>query len=412
MKQYIDDILRNQYNIITFKFEDDRMFNVFMRRFMNDSLHNNEMLKKPSELKYIGNGNYEFVSGEYEIKINNSILYIKYDSEKKYYELYNRKFVMKRKIDEIEDYEIQPSLNERINVHTSDKIVNNNDIPSIMENIRNKIISSLELSSIKNSFMELIKKIMIFIKLFRHYSILTAATMSVKLIYENMLISINNFINDYRTSTYNQQTIDDLKNIISFINKKYYNPQNNVTYYTHINDGWRFASTSDHYDLTDFKSDNNMQPVFDSIVKFFNSEDLYKKEKWRFKYGCLLIGPPGTKKTSFVRILASIYKYNIYNMDLLNSTINNENLLNLLHTVPSESIILFDEIDKQLENIYDVTNNKKLYINALFSGLDGCIPIENRVIIIMTSNIANFLDEDQMKALCRKGRIDDVFYFN
>ena len=82
-------------------------------------------------------------------------------------------------------------------------------------------------------------------------------------------------------------------------------------------------------------------------------------------------------------------------------------LITLFNQVPMNSIILIDEIEKQLETI-NINKNKSLSYGGILSAMAGAEKLSHSVIIIITVNDIDKLDSDFKKSLIRPGRIDNV----
>jgi mitochondrial chaperone BCS1 len=152
----------------------------------------------------------------------------------------------------------------------------------------------------------------------------------------------------------------------------------------------------------------------------------FKKSKRRYTHlgvpyhrGYLLYGPPGTGKTSLVSALAGEFGMSIYAVNL--NDFNDRSLKTAINDVPSNSIILFEDIDcmqsrparievgerkkgqtsKDPNAKEDSLNRLGVTLSGLLNVLDGFYAPEN-VLFVMTTNRIEVLDE----ALLRPGRID------
>jgi len=98
----------------------------------------------------------------------------------------------------------------------------------------------------------------------------------------------------------------------------------------------------------------------------------------------------------------------MYNMSVYCITLNHEKmcdsaLTNLINSIPPSSIVVFDEIDKQL-----VDKPKRVSIGGILSAIDGPSRLPTRCLVILTSNVREFLTAPNMEALVRPGRIDQA----
>jgi len=89
-----------------------------------------------------------------------------------------------------------------------------------------------------------------------------------------------------------------------------------------------------------------------SLDFFFANKDFYKKQGQRHKYVTLLLGPPGTGKTTFVTAYANQNKRHIYSLNLKDS--REGDLANLIDTLDTKKgDLLIDDFD----HYYSVLGN-------------------------------------------------------
>jgi ATP-dependent 26S proteasome regulatory subunit len=160
--------------------------------------------------------------------------------------------------------------------------------------------------------------------------------------------------------------------------------------------------------------------IQDDLEKFLVQKSFYKELGLPFKRGYLLSGKPGTGKTSLIYTMSCTLKRDLYYVNL--KQIEDDMTLNkMMSSVPSKSIIVFEDIDcqsdithKRDQDIVKVVSKKsnddknmslftldKLTLSSLLGCLDGYI-LSDEQIIIMTTNYPEKLD----KALIRPGRMD------
>nr|QZX43484.2 AAA family ATPase [Mimivirus sp.] len=133
-----------------------------------------------------------------------------------------------------------------------------------------------------------------------------------------------------------------------------------------------------------------MQQVLSDVHKFKISQDIYQKYGVNYRRGYLLYGPSGTGKTTIIEIVAKTYNMEFYSVNLNSDNMNDTILVNLISKIPPNSIISFEEIDKQIETL-DKNNNRKISVGGILTALDGPQRLSHGTIVIMTANNKNFL---------------------
>lgn len=159
------------------------------------------------------------------------------------------------------------------------------------------------------------------------------------------------------------------------------------------------------------------------VEKFRGSWRRYRQLGVPYHRGYLLHGPPGTGKTSLVSALADRFGMGVYLVNL--NLFNDRSLAIAINDVPSNSVILFEDIDcmhgskarqdkedppsngggKPPESRDDALDRLGVTLSGLLNVLDGFTSPEN-VLFVMTTNRMEALD----KALLRPGRIDYRLY--
>jgi chaperone BCS1 len=158
-----------------------------------------------------------------------------------------------------------------------------------------------------------------------------------------------------------------------------------------------------------------------NISSFLRSKDLNLKLGIPRKRGLIFNGPPGTGKSASAYALSSHLKMKLYKIPT--DIRGKSELVELISKIPGNSIILFDEMDKILDN---VVHKRKEFKNnciqnmqdlvkpnfgelllSLLGILDGYNSL-NSCIIIFTSNSIDRIEP----TLIRPGRIDEIIEFS
>lgn len=148
--------------------------------------------------------------------------------------------------------------------------------------------------------------------------------------------------------------------------------------------------------------------ILNDAKTFIDKKEWYQDMGIPWRRGYLLYGPPGNGKTSLTFALASELKFDIYILNLAGTTINGDGLMNLLNQVPSNAIVLIEEIDEVFKNHKEAEDVKLvggLTHTSLLNALDGVAAREGRI-VVMTTNYKERISP----ALIRPGRADMHLY--
>jgi len=154
--------------------------------------------------------------------------------------------------------------------------------------------------------------------------------------------------------------------------------------------------------------ENKSERILKDIQEFINTPKWYSDRGIPYRRGYLLYGPAGTGKTSFITALAGELEYSICVLNLSERGLSDDRLNYLMMKVPSQSIVLLEDIDSAFVNRNESSAVKSAYdglnqvtFSGLLNMLDGVASTEARI-LFMTTNYIERLDP----ALIRPGRID------
>lgn len=131
---------------------------------------------------------------------------------------------------------------------------------------------------------------------------------------------------------------------------------------------------------------------------FLDKKELYAKAQIPFKRGYLFYGAPGNGKSSIAYAMAEHLKYDVYMINP--ATLIPENFTKAFNDIPSNSIVLIEDIDSFYNQRKPINNNKVNY-STFINALSGVEKKENIITVFTTNHIEN-LDP----ALIRAGRCD------
>lgn len=140
------------------------------------------------------------------------------------------------------------------------------------------------------------------------------------------------------------------------------------------------------------------QSLIADLDGFLAKKDLYEKAQIPFKRGYLFYGSPGNGKSSIAYAIAEHLKYDVYMINP--ATLIPENFNTAFNNIPSNSIVLIEDIDSFYNQRKPINNNKVNY-STFINALSGVEKKENIITVFTTNHIEN-LDP----ALIRAGRCD------
>lgn len=205
-----------------------------------------------------------------------------------------------------------------------------------------------------------------------------------------------------------------LQTFMDKIYKTYSSPAEKTVFFTSDENRWSFPIFKNPRNKDKIVLTPEIQDVFQELDQFRSpeTETTFRENQQPYRKGLLLVGKAGTGKTTILEVMATEYKMSVHLVNLNSAHMTDTLLINLLTKVPPKSIIVFDEIDKQLETLKANVNNQ-VSIGGILSAIDGPQRLANGVIVMMTSNSENFLDEHKIRdSLIRYGRIDKIHRLN
>ncbi|KAI3850472.1 hypothetical protein MKW98_000282 [Papaver atlanticum] len=166
--------------------------------------------------------------------------------------------------------------------------------------------------------------------------------------------------------------------------------------------------------------------IMDDLIAFSKAKDYYSKTGKAWKRGYLLLGPPGTGKSSMIAAISNFMNYDIYDLELKSVKRGNTELRKLLLDTSDRSIIVIEDIDcnialanKRKTKKKKQTKKEKAYeqrlaerlgdqdvtLSGLLNFIDGLwSSTGGERLVIFTTNHIEKLDP----ALIRRGRMDKL----
>lgn len=152
----------------------------------------------------------------------------------------------------------------------------------------------------------------------------------------------------------------------------------------------------------------DLEAILDDISKFRSKTAVawYKAHGLPHRRSFLFHGPPGTGKTSMIRLIASTFRLACCYLSMTDRNFSNQGLADAMTKLPNNALLVVEDVDALFNENRDGSGNS-LTFSGLLNALDGVMS-SNDVITVMTTNHFDRLDS----ALIRGGRVDRRFFFD
>jgi chaperone BCS1 len=157
-------------------------------------------------------------------------------------------------------------------------------------------------------------------------------------------------------------------------------------------DNWKYNKTFNRrrLDTIYFHKKNYVSQELDKFLNNETTRKFYEKLDIPYKKIFLFYGIPGTGKSSFIRALASEYKYklcivkNIKNMD-------DSGLEDMINSIRQKSFLVFEDIDSMFIKREAQTRGNFITFSGILNILDG-ISTYSKLVVFITTNFINQID--------------------
>lgn len=190
----------------------------------------------------------------------------------------------------------------------------------------------------------------------------------------------------------------------------YCSPDEVVAFFSSKEGEWGFPHLRRPRNFQNMRFTKEMMEIINDVKDWVNNENYYLDRGLPYKRGYLLHGKPGTGKSTIIEVIASNYGMDIYLLNLNGINMDDSSVINLIGSAPPNSIIVIEEIEKQIE-LLDKNINNLVSIGGLLTAIDGCMRMPHSSLLFITCNSLNFIEDQKNDPLIRPGRIDVIKEF-
>ncbi len=206
-------------------------------------------------------------------------------------------------------------------------------------------------------------------------------------------------------------TIDRLKNFLNEIYERCCSSEDVICYYTVSDNNWSCPEMRKPRDISKLTFNTEANNFLADVDQFMTSEQDYKTKGQPYRRGYLLHGITGGGKSTMIEVVSVKYNYSVYLLQLNSYKMTDGQLVNLVNSIPENSIIVLEELDRQLQTLEKNARNM-VSIGGILTALDGPQRLSSGTIVIITTNDMDYVKNKFEGALLRSGRIDKNFSFN
>ena len=183
-------------------------------------------------------------------------------------------------------------------------------------------------------------------------------------------------------------SMTDLKSMIGAIQDNY-RTNHLIPLYGIVNGHWQFLRAVPYYSVP-------VDQLTEGIRLIVNSIDCNTR-----RY--LIHGPHGSGKTAVGSIIAEHYRRSLYVMEIGDWSLTNEIFRSLIYNLPSNSVLLIDQIDHGLANLDEMGKRRPLNVSTISSSLRGAVPLNPGITVVLTARNLSVIDEQLIT------KVDQIF---
>lgn len=154
--------------------------------------------------------------------------------------------------------------------------------------------------------------------------------------------------------------------------------------------------------------DRQLDSIVNDIKEFVTTEtkDWYAAHGIPHRRSFLFHGPPGSGKTSTIKLICGMFRFKACFLSLTASNFSNQVLQDALESLPTRCLLVLEDVDVLFNEDRKSETARSLTFSGLLNALDGLISVDG-IVRIFTTNHIEKLDQ----ALIRGGRVDRRFEF-
>lgn len=141
--------------------------------------------------------------------------------------------------------------------------------------------------------------------------------------------------------------------------------------------------------------------MLDDARQFSMAQQRYADLGIPYRRGYLLVGPPGTGKSSCALGLAGALNRQLCFVSLTGKHANDTWLLDMITSAPVGSVVLIDDFDR-----FAPSSTNDVTVAGVLNALDGVVAQTGKIVVLVANDISKI-----PAAILRPGRIDRQFVF-
>ena len=136
-----------------------------------------------------------------------------------------------------------------------------------------------------------------------------------------------------------------------------------------------------------FTGDDTVSDILTDMQNFVNNEQVYLDSGQPFKRNYLIIGPPGSGKSSLIAVAASVLNLDIHFISIT-PNMNEKNICGAISALTTDSLLVIEDIDILCTAAVAGNQGAAIALTSLTNILDGTLHKHKLITILTSANSA------------------------